>query len=123
MYPPQKLRYQKGDNIDSANLETPNAFHSPILGYAYDGNPIYGPYGYDRKDGGGVRVMRSGYSLKTTRENGPPISIFPLGFFVEDYEYLGDGDLNENNGRYCICLLYTSPSPRDRTRSRMPSSA
>ena len=26
-------------------------------------------------------------------------------------------------GRYYICLLYTSPSPRDRTRSRMPSSA
>ena len=24
---------------------------------------------------------------------------------------------------YNICLLYTSPSPRDRTRSRMPSSA
>ena len=27
------------------------------------------------------------------------------------------GDLTE------VCLLYTSPSPRDRTRSRMPSSA
>ena len=26
-------------------------------------------------------------------------------------------------GTGCICLLYTSPSPRDRTRSRMPSSA
>jgi len=25
--------------------------------------------------------------------------------------------------RYQYCLLYTSPSPRDRTRSRMPSSA
>ena len=25
--------------------------------------------------------------------------------------------------RLDICLLYTSPSPRDRTRSRMPSSA
>ena len=25
--------------------------------------------------------------------------------------------------QYNICLLYTSPSPRDRTRSRMPSSA
>ena len=25
--------------------------------------------------------------------------------------------------KYSICLLYTSPSPRDRTRSRMPSSA
>ena len=24
---------------------------------------------------------------------------------------------------HCFCLLYTSPSPRDRTRSRMPSSA
>ena len=26
-------------------------------------------------------------------------------------------------GRSNVCLLYTSPSPRDRTRSRMPSSA
>ena len=25
--------------------------------------------------------------------------------------------------RLSVCLLYTSPSPRDRTRSRMPSSA
>ena len=25
--------------------------------------------------------------------------------------------------RWLACLLYTSPSPRDRTRSRMPSSA
>ena len=25
--------------------------------------------------------------------------------------------------RFAVCLLYTSPSPRDRTRSRMPSSA
>ena len=28
-----------------------------------------------------------------------------------------------NDGLLSICLLYTSPSPRDRTRSRMPSSA
>ena len=26
-------------------------------------------------------------------------------------------------GQVSLCLLYTSPSPRDRTRSRMPSSA
>ena len=31
---------------------------------------------------------------------------------------VGDG-----NGHVGVCLLYTSPSPRDRTRSRMPSSA
>ena len=29
----------------------------------------------------------------------------------------------QKTGQVCICLLYTSPSPRDRTRSRMPSSA
>ena len=28
-----------------------------------------------------------------------------------------------NDPMYLFCLLYTSPSPRDRTRSRMPSSA
>ena len=31
--------------------------------------------------------------------------------------------INEVHHKYKICLLYTSPSPRDRTRSRMPSSA
>ena len=34
----------------------------------------------------------------------------------EEPKWFEDGILN-------ICLLYTSPSPRDRTRSRMPSSA
>ena len=29
----------------------------------------------------------------------------------------------ENAEKKKVCLLYTSPSPRDRTRSRMPSSA
>src|SRR5678809_993978 len=30
---------------------------------------------------------------------------------------------NSNNTLYEYCLLYTSPSPRDRQKSRMPSSA
>ena len=34
-----------------------------------------------------------------------------------------DADLLEISARNGRCLLYTSPSPRDRTRSRMPSSA
>ena len=29
----------------------------------------------------------------------------------------------EIKGSFYICLLYTSPSPRDRQKSRMPSSA
>ena len=33
------------------------------------------------------------------------------------------GRYMEHQNRINACLLYTSPSPRDRTRSRMPSSA
>mgnify|MGYP003328463624 CR=1 FL=1 len=39
---------------------------------------------------------------------------------------LGRGEnhsINELAEMFYDCLLYTSPSPRDRTRSRMPSSA
>ena len=35
---------------------------------------------------------------------------------------MADG-IVEQPGSHAVCLLYTSPSPRDRTRSRMPSSA
>ena len=35
----------------------------------------------------------------------------------------GLGLLGGKDGMMYVCLLYTSPSPRDRTRSRMPSSA
>ena len=41
--------------------------------------------------------------------------------------YRGMGSIDAmqqgSKDRYFHCLLYTSPSPRDRTRSRMPSSA
>ena len=32
-------------------------------------------------------------------------------------------DVLGDSGMYMVCLLYTSPSPRDRQKSRMPSSA
>ena len=41
--------------------------------------------------------------------------------FAEDAGWLAKISEAINNG--LTCLLYTSPSPRDRTRSRMPSSA
>ena len=42
-----------------------------------------------------------------------------------DFVIAGSGEAPEGLGNYRdhVCLLYTSPSPRDRTRSRMPSSA
>ena len=56
-----------------------------------------------------------------------------LGFYGLPYWYawqvtiLGLGPIwqsgNDAARRRAACLLYTSPSPRDRTRSRMPSSA
>ena len=32
-------------------------------------------------------------------------------------------EIDDNNAGFIACLLYTSPSPRDMRRSRMPSSA
>ena len=41
---------------------------------------------------------------------------------IPDSHKMGGGE-KEDSLVFSICLLYTSPSPRDRTRSRMPSSA
>ena len=38
-----------------------------------------------------------------------------------DIQYWNEGD--GDYGQWRPCLLYTSPSPRDRQKSRMPSSA
>lgn len=89
--------------------------HSPIIGFAFDGYPIYGPWGYANANGG-LRRMRSGYRLRgikqrthwpdgtalTPGQHGPPVNDqFPLGAFIEDYEYAaGAGDLDEFNGRF-----------------------
>lgn len=67
---PIALRYQLGDHVDY-NSSTKNysesgttvSTHSPILGYAHDGYPIYGPYGYSTatNSSSGVRRMVSGF--------------------------------------------------------------
>ena len=44
------------------------------------------------------------------------------GGIISNVDEESDSDVDEE-GDSDICLLYTSPSPRDRTRSRMPSSA
>ena len=43
--------------------------------------------------------------------------------FQEDLNSLDATTLFETYGTHYLCLLYTSPSPRDMRRSRMPSSA
>jgi len=92
--------------------------HSPIIGWAFDGFPLYGPYGYaDANDASStVRRMRSSYRLRdiaarTTladgsavpaAQTGPPVGgAFPLGWYVEDFTFAaGSGDLDAFNGRW-----------------------
>ena len=50
----------------------------------------------------------------------PTCSSQQLPGFEKEYENIKNMGVDEI---YCICLLYTSPSPRDATLSRMPSSA
>lgn len=87
--------------------------HSPLIGFAYDGFPIYGAYAYTNTDGtGGITRMKSAYQLKnmTTRTNGPAVNTtYPLGYFREDYEYVANTApdyLDEHNGRFCITPEY-----------------
>ena len=46
-----------------------------------------------------------------------------IGFFDHMLDQIARHGLIDLNIQCEGCLLYTSPSPRDRTRSRMPSSA
>ena len=117
LYAPRKLResvfgrnqsgdilYGKPDLQLSNGTEIESTDHSPIIGWAYDGNPIYGPYGYITKSGGVISQMKSGYSLDL-QEGRPPISLYPEGFFIEDYSFKKVSDeavLDENNGRFCF---------------------
>ena len=74
---------------------------SGIIGWAYDGNPIYGPTGYSDPENvsSGLKTLQSGYTLDISNVVNRP-SGFSDGFFVEDYKFDGSGDLDEYNGRY-----------------------
>lgn len=97
--------------------------HSPLLGFAYDGFPIYGAYAYANVDGtGGIVRMKSSYQYRNinTRTvwadgtdvlDGPAVSTtYPLGYFREDYEFIAHPTdasyLDIHNGRFCITPEY-----------------
>jgi hypothetical protein len=118
LYSPRKLRssvlgtrFRNGITFYQTDLqfvdgrEVNSNAHSPIIGWAYDGNPIYGPYGYSSITGGSIRSMVSGYQLNL-QPNRPSITLYPAGFFVEDFEFIGNGDLDEHNGRFCVTPEY-----------------
>jgi hypothetical protein len=99
-----------------------NSQHSPLIGYAYDGFPIYGAYGYANTNGtGGITRMKSGYQLRaistrtayadgTVVTPGPVVSsTYALGYFREDYVWVsnvGQDYLDVHNGRFCVTPEY-----------------
>lgn len=97
--------------------------HAPLIGFAYDGFPIYGAYGYKNTDGtGGIVRIKSGYELRdiaqrthwadgTDVADGPAVdNTYFLGYFREDYGFIahpGEADyLDEHNGRFCVTPEY-----------------
>jgi hypothetical protein len=76
---------------------------SPVIGFAADGFPIYGPY---INDHGTVRRVKSSYQPKPGNRpagscpvNKTPPQIIYDGEYNDDYEYVpGSGDLDECNG-------------------------
>ncbi len=120
-HPQQQGEYHHHVSPKCLYDETDSTHHSPIIGYAFDGFPIYGAYAYTNVNGTGpIKRMRSSYITRniTTRDTlpsgaaagsaGPAVGgMYPLGAFIEDYKYVaGSGDLDDRNGRFCITPDY-----------------
>ena len=85
---PTKLLEQLGESETT---------HSPLIGWAFDGNPIYGPHVYEngRNASGGIKVAYSGYQTPEDRStikassgtvtptNPPAIGTYPMGTFLD----------------------------------------
>ncbi len=111
-HPDQGGSYHNHVNPTCIYDATATTVHSPIIGYAFDGYPVYGAYAYSDTNGtGAIRRMRSSYVLTTatTRSGGPTMSAYAAGTFIEDFVYTpGAGDLDQHNGRWCKTPEYPS---------------
>ena len=88
------------------NLPTDDgSTQSSIIGWAYDGNPIYGPYGYDDPNDRSSTIvnMKSGYTSSLSNiVDRPSSNDFEEGMFVEDYKFTNPSGshLDQHNGRF-----------------------
>ena len=67
------------------------------------------------------RNLFGGTNEKTNCEKSEPLPDQPFKIWHEDTTRKEEMDIDSGNNN--TCLLYTSPSPRDKRQSRMPSSA
>lgn len=122
LYPSRDLETNPLTDAEALSSEV----HSPSIGISYDGIPIYGKRGYSTRwnASSSVTELKSRYRLKysttpttnsveivvgstsyyVNREGGPPVNKYPIGSFIEDYEYVpgNDDSLDEHNGRFCV---------------------
>ena len=80
--------------------------------------------------GGSSVVMHSAPAVQHTTAPAPVVAsvvtksaVVDASIHVVKSPFVGTFYASPGPGKPIYCLLYTSPSPRDRTRSRMPSSA
>lgn len=103
--------YYSGTAFGVDNLRHPDG-HSKIVGFALDGYPIYGPFGYtDATDNtSSIKQMLSSYELRATPSSGRGSTFAEIsaGKFVEDYLFANSQDLDEHNGRFCVTPDYTT---------------
>ncbi len=111
-YAPKVLRSKLGDveNGSDSDIAGQTFPHSKIIGWAFDGNPIYSQFGYKNATSisEGTKRIKPSYTLIpenviTEDPNRPSLANFSIGYFINDYYYDSQiGDLDEFNGRYCI---------------------
>ena len=102
-----------------------------LLGYAADGFPIYGPYGYNTARDANSQIVKLNASYRVKKGNRPTGAIASAhssgsvygasssgassdgpggkfdGSFVQDYEYVASlGDLDDCNGRFGVTPEY-----------------
>jgi len=115
LYNPKKMRFLLGDNVsDTTYAELNPTRHSPIIGWSFDGHPIYGPYAYTDRENKNpyneLKQMISSYRIRATRDalvGNDLADIDKMGTYIEDYEYVeGLGDLDQYNGRFCVTPEY-----------------
>ena len=79
--------------------------HSPIIGWAADGFPIYTLLGYKNNQNAAADIQResSSYRLVSKRPGGSLPGGRPDGTFAQDYQYVaGAGSLDECNGKRTV---------------------
>lgn len=114
-HPDAKERYHMHINPTCLYDSKNSTVHSPIIGYIFDGSPVYGSYGYSDPNDASSSLTRMTTSwqknnnlVSSGRTNGPAVdSTYPLGSFINDFTFQrGSGTLDEFNGRQCVTPEY-----------------